>query len=374
MRHTSSRSLRLLHVAPLPPPVTGIGVSFQHFIASAPLAAHANWVINSAGRPARSSGAKRPTPRRILRHVWLTARVMRVAREQHVDVVHLHGSSHDLSFIANGACVAATSLVGARTVWHLHEDLSVVQFPGHGALTRATFATLARAPSTLALLTEKDGMIARRYVPEHRLAVIPPTCSPEMLSIPLARARGSLRVLFVGWLSAAKGIFDLLRVAHLARRQIAGLEFSVLGIARSEAESRSVQTFIDQHNLGSVVKLCGLVTGTDKQRMFADSHLFFLPTRWDAFPVTLLEAMSAGLPVVGTRVGGLPLMLEDGRGARLARVGDVETMVEHVVALAADPDLRLQMGRANRQRFLDQYHPDRVGQRAVDVYRRLATT
>jgi glycosyltransferase involved in cell wall biosynthesis len=135
-----------------------------------------------------------------------------------------------------------------------------------------------------------------------------------------------------------------------------------------------VQTFIDQHNLGSVVKLCGLVTGTDKQRMFADSHLFFLPTHWDAFPVTLLEAMSAGLPVVGTRVGGLPLMLEDGRGARLARVGDVETMVEHVVALAADPDLRLQMGRANRQRFLDQYHPDRVGQRAVDVYRRLATT
>ncbi len=374
MTHVNSRSLRLLHVAPLAPPVTGIGVSFQHFIASSPLAAHANWVINSAGHPARSPGTKRPTPRRILRHVWLTARVMRAAREKRVDVVHLHGSSHDLSFIANGVSVAAARLVGAHTVWHLHEDLSVVLFPGRGALTRVTFASLMRAPSTLALLTEKDGVIARSFVPEHKLAIIPPTCSPEMLSIPLVRSCGSrsLRVLFVGWLSEAKGIFDLLRVAQLARDRIAGLEFWVVGIARSDNEARSVKAFIDQHNLHSVVKLGGLVTGAAKLRMFADAHLLFVPTHWDAFPVTVLEAMSAGLPVVGTHVGGLPLML-DGCGARLAPVGDVERMVEHLVELADHPERRVQMGAANRQRFVDHYHPDHVGQLAVELYRRLAT-
>jgi glycosyltransferase involved in cell wall biosynthesis len=133
-----------------------------------------------------------------------------------------------------------------------------------------------------------------------------------------------------------------------------------------------VQAFIDRHNLHSVVKLRGLVTGADKHLVFADSHLLFLPTHWDAFPVTVLEAMSAGLPVVGTKVGGLPLMLEDGYGARLSHVGDIASMVEHLVELAEDPDRRMQMGAANRQRFLDRYHPDRVGQLAVEVYGRLA--
>jgi len=224
MTRPNMHSLRLLHVAPLPPPVTGIGVSFGHFLASSPLAAQTNWVINSTGQPARSSATKRPTPRRILRHLRLTAQVVRTARAKRVDVVHLHGSSHDLSFVANGISVAAASLTGAHTVWHLHEDLSVVQFPGRSARTRAVFAALGRAPSALALLTDKDGAIARKFVPERKLVVIPPTCSPEMLSIPLARSNDSvLRILFVGWVSEAKGIFDLLRVAHLARDRIPGV-------------------------------------------------------------------------------------------------------------------------------------------------------
>jgi glycosyltransferase involved in cell wall biosynthesis len=367
-------ALRILHVAPLPPPVSGIGVSFQHFVASAPLAQQRNWIISSSGTAATSARAKRPTPRRILRHARLTAQVVRVARQQRVDVVHLHGSSHDLSFLANGLSVAAAGLAGARTVWHLHEDLSVVQFPGRSALTRATFAGLMAAPDILALLTEKDTAIARQFVADRKLAAIPPTCSPEMLVLPVRRDHTPVRVLFVGWLSEAKGIYDLLRTAAMVRDAGSGPipEFWLAGTARSEDQARSVRACIEELRLQSVVKLCGVVAGAEKRRVFSESHVLFMPTHLDAFPVTVLEAMAAGLPVVATNVGGLPLMLENGRGAYLSLVGDVASMAEHVQELAANPARRVAMGEANRQRFLERYHPDRVGQLAVDVYERLA--
>ena len=77
-----SSVLRLLHVAPLPPPWTGIGVSVRHALASAPLQAQANWVINSSrgDRVATSGTPKKPTPERMLRHARLAARVALIVR------------------------------------------------------------------------------------------------------------------------------------------------------------------------------------------------------------------------------------------------------------------------------------------------------
>jgi glycosyltransferase involved in cell wall biosynthesis len=367
-----SKPLRLLHVAPLPPPWSGIGVSFQHFIASAPLRVQANWVINSTGSAASSARQKLPTPARITRHARLTAQIVRLARARRVELVHLHGSSHDLSFVANGLTLASLRMLGVQTVWQLHDDLTIVLFPGSSWLTQRAFAALAPAGSKLLVLTEKDRAVGARFVANHRVSVLPPTCSPEMLTIPLDRQDHPPRVLYVGWLSEAKGIYDLLRVAALVRNRLKHVQFDVLGVARSEEQAREVRSRVDSNDLSDTVNLAGLMTGTEKRLMFAAAHVLFTPTHQDAFPVTVLEAMSAGLPVVGTKVGGLPWMLEEGSGARLTQVGKVEAMADNLVELLADSALRSRMGAANRQRFVERYHPDQAGAAAVELYHTLA--
>jgi glycosyltransferase involved in cell wall biosynthesis len=366
-----SKPLRLLHVAPLPPPWSGIGVSFQHFIASAPLRAQSNWVINSTGSAARSARQKLPTPRRIARHARLTAQIIRIARERRVQLVHLHGSSHDLSFVANGLTLASLRMLGVQTVWQLHDDLAIVLFPGRSWLTQRTFAGLAPAGSKLLVLTDKDRAVGARFAADHRVSVLPPTCSTEMLSIPLDRGDHPPRVLYVGWLSEAKGIYDLLRVAALVRNRVKHVQFDVLGVARSEEQAREVRKYIASNDLSETVKLAGLMTGSEKRARFAAAHVLFTPTHQDAFPVSVLEAMSAGLPVVGTHVGGLPFMLEEGSGARLLPVGAVEAMADHLVELLVDRDVRRRMGAANRERFLGQFHPDQTGAAAVKLYQML---
>jgi glycosyltransferase involved in cell wall biosynthesis len=150
------------------------------------------------------------------------------------------------------------------------------------------------------------------------------------------------------------------------------VHFEVLGVARSEEQARKLQSFVTKHDLEECVHLHGLMTGDAKRSMFAAADVFFTPTHQDAFPVTVLEAMSAGLPVVAARVGGLPVMLEEGSGARFATIGDVGAMTNHLCELLDDAWLRHRMGTANRERFVGRYHPDRVGAMAVDLYRSLA--
>ena len=370
-----SSRLRLLEVGPLPPPWSGIGVILQHLVASAPLRAQQTWVLDTSpgALPGDPGRPKLPTPRRAARHARLAVQVAGLVRRHRIDVVHLHGSSHDLSLFGNALSVLAARLAGARTVWQLHEDLSVVPFPGRKALNQAVFSTLMRVPDALALLSTKDWALASAYVAPQRLAVVPPTCSPDLAELPLRRPGDVFSVLYVGWLTQAKGIYDLLQVALALRGSSPRVTFHVLGTGMTDRETAAVRALVERHGLESEVRLCGLVTGDAKRSLFASAQLLFLPTHWDAFPVTVLEAMAAGLPVLATNVGGVPLMVEDGCGGLLTEVGDVARMAELLRQLSTDEERRGAMGRANRRRFLAHYHPDAVGGVAVDLYQRLVS-
>src|SRR5438105_3191121 len=132
--------------------MSGIGVSVQHLLNSKPLKQQRNWVIDSgrgSAAPARGR-PKRPTPGRLVHHLRLFAEVTAATHRHRPQVVHLHGSSHDLSFVGNWLSVSGAGWAGARTVWQLHQDLQVVQFPGTTLLTRGVFGWVMRTPDILA--------------------------------------------------------------------------------------------------------------------------------------------------------------------------------------------------------------------------------
>src|SRR5262249_10940586 len=162
------------------------GVSLQQLVASEPLRRQELLVMDTSARglPGDPRRAKRPTPGRLLRHASLAARTGRLIRERRVDVFHLHGSSHDLSLFANARSLASARAAGARTVWHLHEDLAVVPFPGRRRTTQSSFSAIMRLPHALAVLSEKDRRVASNFVDARRVAVLHETCSPELTALP----------------------------------------------------------------------------------------------------------------------------------------------------------------------------------------------
>jgi glycosyltransferase involved in cell wall biosynthesis len=96
------------------------------------------------------------------------------------------------------------------------------------------------------------------------------------------------------------------------------------------------------------VRLLGL--RTDVARLLRAADLFLLTSVSEGVPLTVIEAMAAGLPVVATRVGGVSEVVEDGATGLLAPPGDAAALAEKVLTLADNCGLRVQMGARGRTR------------------------
>jgi glycosyltransferase involved in cell wall biosynthesis len=100
--------------------------------------------------------------------------------------------------------------------------------------------------------------------------------------------------------------------------------------------------------------------------------LFVMPSYYETFGISCLEAMAFGLPIVATTAGGLPEVVEDGVTGLLVPPGDSHALAAAIVRLLGDADLRHRMGQAGRERVLREFTVDRVVERTVTVYRDVA--
>jgi L-malate glycosyltransferase len=113
-------------------------------------------------------------------------------------------------------------------------------------------------------------------------------------------------------------------------------------------ELKAIQELVSRHKLEPHVRLLGL--RNDVARLLPGADLFLLTSISEGIPLTVIEAMAAGLPVVGTRVGGLPEVVEEGRTGLLASAGDHAGLARAVCQLGGEPALRHEMGRLGRER------------------------
>ena len=109
-----------------------------------------------------------------------------------------------------------------------------------------------------------------------------------------------------------------------------------------------IQDFLTSRHLPGRVSLLGL--RTDVARLLAAADVFLLTSISEGIPLTVIEAMAAGLPVVATAVGGVGEVIADGQTGLLAPAGDDAALAEKLLALADDPSLRGRLGRQGRER------------------------
>lgn len=106
----------------------------------------------------------------------------------------------------------------------------------------------------------------------------------------------------------------------------------------------------------------------DVSSLFASADVFLLPSRVESFPNAVMEAMAAALPVVASNVGGIPDLVRPGQDGFLHEAADVAGMARSIVALLDDAGLRAQFGHAARQRVVEEFSLQKLGDRALKRY------
>jgi glycosyltransferase involved in cell wall biosynthesis len=145
-----------------------------------------------------------------------------------------------------------------------------------------------------------------------------------------------------------------------------------LGICGDGALRKNLETQIKLLDLESIVKLFGEQGNVAKFLFSAD--VFVLPSRSEGLPMALLEAMSAGLPVVATRLDGVAEVVLEGEHGLFAPIDDSDALANVILQLLRDPSMRARVGTAARRRVNEMYSIDHTGEQYLTLMFKLLGT
>jgi glycosyltransferase involved in cell wall biosynthesis len=287
------------------------------------------------------------------------------------------------------AKAGAIGRLAARFAGDARPPIVVHTFHGHvlrgyfGPLRSRLFRQLERrlARSATALVAVspevRDDLVALGVAPREKFTVIRLGIELEervaagsdgrvetrrMLGIPPER----FVVGWIGRMTAVKRADDvLLAFKQLVERGVdACLCMVGDGPDRAHVERRA-------RSLGIMRRSLFLGYQEDVAPFYAAFDAFLLPSGNEGTPVTTIEALASGLPVVATRVGGVPDVVRDGEDGFLVEPGAVGELAERLATLAADPELRRRLGEAGRARVLPRYAVQRLLDDVDRLYRDL---
>jgi len=164
-------------------------------------------------------------------------------------------------------------------------------------------------------------------------------------------------------LSAQKDPLGLIRAFAAAASRVYGLHLLLVGDGPLRAE---LQDYVRKMGLEKQVRFLGV--RTDVLEILTAADAFVLSSLWEGNPLSVMEAMAAGKPVIASGVGGVPELVEDGMSGILVPAQKPEALAEAIIRLAQDPALRKKMGAAARQRALECFGVDRMAREYERLY------
>lgn len=353
---------RLVVVGPTPPPFHGVAVmTVQLLRALEQLDALAGHLDTRDPRPLATIG--RLDPQNVwlgTRHAW---RLWRLLRHQPDADVHISISQGKWGLVRDAVLVAVVRLEGRALYVQLHgAGLAEFYTSSSRFLRWLVRATLGQARQAWALTpnlrAQFDGL-----VPPQRVFCVPNVVDDPGGGAWTFRRNGSgFRILFLSNLLPEKGCFDVVRAVRRLGPTSAGWEVRMVG-SGSAAVERSLRREITALPAGcAYVHLLGQLAGDAKRRQYEWADVFVYPSRYPAEgqPLVLLEALSAGLPIVSTRWAGIPETVLDGQVGILVDPGDEVALAQVLLHLAYAPDLRAKMGAAARSHYEAGFRPERL--------------
>ena len=289
-------------------------------------------------------------------------------RSAGVDVVHIHSAlAPGVTLIRAGLLAAAARARRCRVVVHAHGGRIQLWLDSS---RRSRIARLVLRPAHAVVAVSEGAEAALRGAGVAHVTRIDNAVDDQRFA-PAAEARDSHPpvVLFVGILTARKGLLDLFAASDVLAQRGVDHRVVVIGGTPDEGAAAEAEVRAAAALRSSRVQLAGMRAPEDMPGVYATASLFCLPSWWEAMPLSILEAMAAGLPVVATDVGDVARLVEDGITGRVVPKGDVDALAAALVQVLENADQRRAMGAAAVARVAERWSIARLVREVDAVYR-----
>jgi N-acetyl-alpha-D-glucosaminyl L-malate synthase BshA len=294
--------------------------------------------------------------------IALASEMYRVSEQHDLDVFHVH-----YSIPHSTAAHLAREMTGVPYVVTLHgsdvtilgSDSSYLPVNSHtideaNAITTVSQFMVDEAYSRLGI--NKEIRVIPNFVDTDIFA--PNSCKENYL--------GNGEDVVISHISnfrPVKRVHDLVYAMKMVSRKDPGTKLMLIG---DGPERISVERLVKRLDLEEYVTLTGF--RSDVANLLSCSDVVVLCSETESAPLTLLEGMSSGLPVVATRVGGIPEIIKDGVNGLLVQSKNPEAIAEKILELNSDPEMRRSLGEAARETVLEKYTAEKIVGQYLETY------
>ena len=282
----------------------------------------------------------------IARFVWNC-----ISKRPNLVYVHLGSNA---SLYRESIFIFLAKLFGKKVITHFHAGDVDNYYPFQRKIGQKFIQTALRLSDSFIAVSQESAKQLRDITQSQNISVITNAIDTSVFnghkkSLTDEPGGDAVRLLFVGAVGKLKGEKDLIKALALLRDNKPNLKISFLGYG-----AENLKDYCERFEVGNLVEYLGAVPMDERIEFFRRSDIFVLPTYAEAMPMSVIEAMAAGLPVISTRVGGIPELIEDGVDGILFAPGDVGALAEKISFLLNNKDTRIKIGKKAKQKAREQ--------------------
>ncbi|MCE5208173.1 MAG: glycosyltransferase family 4 protein [Chloroflexi bacterium] len=362
---------RVLISGHLPPPMGGIAMFYQSLLTSSLSKKVDLYFVQTSSQKRTLANAGKASLSNLLSAVQDCARFLRAVIKHKPQITHI-ATAPGFSFLKHSVCVLIADLFGSRVLIHPHCSLSALYSDRPGWWRWFVRQILRRTDGLIALSREWEQI--SDIIPGHPVFLLPNAIhQDDYLAIAKERSKRSdlpviINILYLGYLGKAKGTYDLIESAKLILSNRKDIVFHLVGDELAIGERAALQQRIATAGMDQNIRLHLPVDYPDKLEYYRQADVFVYPSYYEGMPMAVIEAMASGLPVIATKVGGLPDLVMDYENGLLTAPGDPEALSRALIILIDNADMRRSMQVRSSQLAAEKYDIEKLVDELIRIY------
>jgi glycosyltransferase involved in cell wall biosynthesis len=299
---------RVLVIGALPPPVGGMETVTEH-MSNLKLKDYDMEIFNVA----KNKIIKSNIIFNLINFAYRCIKLMAVSIIKNPDIMHFH-ITVNRDFLQKSILIKISKLLNKKIIIHIHGGAFKEFYRNSSKNKKENIKRTLNSADLLIVLSEGWKNYFKKLCPGQIIHVIPNCVDSNTISRYNLKYKEKNRkifnILFVGRIERQKGIYELLKAFSQIKNQNSYL-YIMGSFVNNEKEINQLTIKL---GISQRVIFLGMINGNERFKYFAQADLFVLPSYWEGLPLTILEAMAFGLPIVSTKVGAIPEVVKKENG------------------------------------------------------------